>query len=327
MLDVIYADEYGREQGILEWASGDFVIGRKNNFELKVPSNLGIKQDYLLMIDGSEYGGIVDGIEVDTTKDYITTTGRTWHGILETSVVIPDEDESHIVVSGECNTIMQWFIDRQGMGNLFAASEADSGFYVEAYVFLDSTGERHADLYTGFRRMLTSVGGRLAIAYDGGLRKAVLSTVPVGNYVDDGMDGDRVDFSMAVKRPYNHLIALGSGELQDRLVRHVYADKDGNVSLTQTIFGAAHKAEVYNNPNCDSAEELIDYAKQSLANYQKELKTCKLVGEQESNYEIDDIVGAVSTEHDMRIVTRIAQKIATLYRNDMTFETRTELED
>ena len=305
MLDVIYADEYGREQGILEWASGDFVIGRKNNFELKVPSNLGIKQDYLLMIDGSEYGGIVDGIEVDTTKDYITTTGRTWHGILETSVVIPDEDESHIVVSGECNTIMQWFIDRQGLGTL----------------------ERHADLYTGFRRMLTSVGGRLAIAYDGGLRKAVLSTVPVGNYVDDGMDGDRVDFSMAVKRPYNHLIALGSGELQDRLVRHVYADKDGNVSLTQTIFGAAHKAEVYNNPNCDSAEELIDYAKQSLANYQKELKTCKLVGEQESNYEIDDIVGAVSTEHDMRIVTRIAQKIATLYRNDMTFETRTELED
>jgi hypothetical protein len=31
----------------------------------------------------------------------------------------------------------------------------------------------------------------------------------------------------------NHLICLGSGELQNRIVVHLYVDADGNISQTQ----------------------------------------------------------------------------------------------
>ena len=65
MVDVIWADRYGREQGYVGKVAGDFTIGTDNTFALKIGSSPGIAQDCYLMIDGSEYGGIVDGVEID----------------------------------------------------------------------------------------------------------------------------------------------------------------------------------------------------------------------------------------------------------------------
>ena len=72
MVDVIWADRFGREKGYVGKVAGDFTIGTENTFALKVESSAGISQDCYLMIDGTEYGGIVDGVEIDTSADYVT---------------------------------------------------------------------------------------------------------------------------------------------------------------------------------------------------------------------------------------------------------------
>ena len=65
MVDVIWADRFGREKGYVGKVAGDFTIGTENTFALKVESSAGISQDCYLMIDGTEYGGM------DTMPDIV----------------------------------------------------------------------------------------------------------------------------------------------------------------------------------------------------------------------------------------------------------------
>ena len=120
MVDVIWADRYGREQGYVGKVAGDFTIGTDNTFALKVGSSPGIAQDCYLMIDGSEYGGIVDGVEIDTSKDYITLSGRTWHGLLATQLIVPDPGQLHHTVSGDLNAVLGALVERLGLSSRMA---------------------------------------------------------------------------------------------------------------------------------------------------------------------------------------------------------------
>ena len=53
------------------------------------------------------------------------------------------------------------------------------------------------------------------------------------------------NYSMVInKMGVNHLICLGSGELRNRTVVHLYVDGNGNISQTQTFTGLEERAEV-----------------------------------------------------------------------------------
>lgn len=326
--DLIYTDAYGRELGIAKFYEGDFTIGRHNDFELKIPKSIGITQNCYLMIDETEYGGVVDGVERATFRKHDIASGRTWHGILESSILMPDSGQRYVVVSGELNGIAKNLISRQGLDFCFAADSADSGFRVTNYICLDFEGNRYADFYSALRRMAKSVGAKLKIRYDGALRKAVLSFVPIGDYVDDGLDGDRAEFVISTTRPYNEAIALGPGEYENRMVLRVFADADGNVGDKQTIFGVGRKAKVYDNPNAEDREALHQYAIDWLKDLQKDLKSCSITGAVESKYDIDDIVGAISIEDGERVITTIAEKVAAKKKGkNLRFTTKTALEN
>lgn len=319
-MDVVYMDAYGREIGILPWVEGDFTIGKSNSFQLKVPKNLGIEQDYRLAIDGQEYGGIIDGVDIDTSADYMTVSGRTWHGMLQNRIIRPNSGQDYYTVSGDVNTILATLVDRLDLSLCLAATEALSGYTVSNYQF-----ERYVDAYTGIRAMLTSVGCKLRIAYDPSLCRAVLSAVKRGSYIDDGVDGDRLDFQIGKTRPVNHLIGMGKGELKDRAIVDVYADAKGNVSETQTLFGNQLKEETYEAANSE-ADKLKEDTIKKLQEYQKNLSTCEMKDVDGDNYDIDDIVGGVYAEQNITVTTSIAQKIASIKGKILTVQTNTENE-
>ena len=324
---VVIADPYMHEVDTLPWLEGDFTIGEVNSFEVKVPGNLGIKQDWFLMVDGTEYGGVVDGIDTDSLQDYITVSGRTWHGILEDTPIKPPSGQTHTIVSGDVNVIMGNLINQARLNDRLMASREPSGYTVTNYKMLSKTGERYFDLYTGFRRMLNEVGCKLRIIYDSKERKAVVSAVPRDSYVEDGLDGEIVPIEIKITRPYNHLICLGAGEGLQRLVCDVYADVRGNVSTTQTITGIGYRGTLYENVNCDNMTDLRDYGIDNLTDMQSDLESCSLSGETAEFYDIDDIVGAKSVDQGLEIVTSIAEKIATFTDNrTIEYETKTELE-
>lgn len=323
MVDVIWADRYGREQGYVGKVAGDFTIGTDNTFALKVESSTGIAQDCYLMIDGSEYGGIVDGVEIDTSKDYVTLSGRTWHGLLATQLIVPDPGQLHHTVSGDLNAVLGALVERLGLSSRMAAESRPSGLSVAGWKFSRASAEM--DAYTGIRTMLRSAGAKLRIRYDAGLRRAVLSAVPRGDYTSDGLDGERVDFVLRRTRPVNHLHCLGEGEGLDRVVVDLYADEQGNVSKRQTIFGEAHREEAFESSSAGEAELEEDGAKR-LREMQAEMSTCGLSGADDGRYDIDDIVGGTSVEHGQSVVTYVAQKIATVTSRAITYQTKTAME-
>ena len=323
MVDVIWADRIGREQGFVGKVAGDFTIGTENTFSLKLENSLGIARDCLLMIDGSEYGGIVDGLEIDTSKDYVTASGRTWHGLLASRLIVPDPGQLHYTASGDCNAVLGALVERLGLSAVMRADEGGSGFSVSDWRFSRVSSEM--DAYTGIRSMLRSVGAKLSIRYDSRTRRAVLSAVERGDYTSDGLDGERVDFILRRTRPVNHLHCLGIGEGLGRTVVDLYADDRGNVSKRQTIFGSALREEVFESSSAEEAELEEDGAKR-LREMQEDMATCGLSGADDGRYDIDDIVGGTSVEHGESVVTYVAQKIATVTSRAITYQTKTAME-
>ena len=136
MVDVIWADRFGREKGYVGKVAGDFTIGTENTFALKVESSVGISQDCYLMIDGTEYGGIVDGVEIDTSADYVTVSGRTFGTVCSPAASsCPTRASFHYTVSGDLNAVLGELAQRLGLWERMAADESASGISVSNWKF------------------------------------------------------------------------------------------------------------------------------------------------------------------------------------------------
>ncbi len=323
MVGITYADPYGREIGFIDKVSGDFTIGTENTFQLSIPSSYGIGRGYYVMIDGTEYGGMVDAMEIDTSQEFVTISGPTWHGLLAAQLVKPDAGSTYHTVSGELNAVLQSLIERIGLSERMMASSAPSGFSVSNYSF--SRISTQMDAYTGIREMLKSAGAKLRIEYSSAERKAVLSAIERADHTKDGLDGERADFVIRQTRPVNHLHCLGIGEGASRTTLDLYADAEGNISKTQTIFGMHHREEAFENSSSDAAD-LEESGIEHLKELQEAMSSCALVGADEGTYDIDDIVGGTSLEHGVTVVTSVAQKIATVSSDQIAFETKTAQE-
>lgn len=314
--DVIYTDSFGREVGYLPWATGDFIEGDRNTLSLKVPVMDALAQDCYLMIDGTEYGGVIDGLRIDTSKSYMEVTGRTWTGILESSVIVPPSGQSHYVVSGDANAVIKAVIERQGLGFCMCAEGEPSGFALSSYQF-----DRYCTAYEGLRKALASVGAQLSIAYDGAARKAKLSAVKREDLRGNPIDGDRAKFTLTQTRPVNHIVALGSGEGTARLVLHAWADADGNVVPSQALFGIEEKTEVYDNTNADDAARLREDAEKRLADYQENIRSFQMSEDQDGAYGVGALIAAVYAPRNTVVEAVIVRKTASVSKRGITYKT------
>lgn len=236
-MDLIYMDENMKDVGVFQGYSLDMAYGKdENDFVLEMPLDAPrCKAGYYIYIDGTEYGGIIDTIGVDTSSSKLVYRGRTWMGILNSKSLVPffyrKEVDGHYVfdyedffyVSGDANEIIGIILVRIGLTQLFDVPEEDSGIEIDYYTF------RFEKTFDGIFEMLSKYNARLQIVCNG--KKPVLSAVPVMNYSStEGFDSDIVQ--MKVEQTFNrvnHLICLGSGELKNRHVIHLYTDENGGI--------------------------------------------------------------------------------------------------
>lgn len=262
-MDMVYTDEGGVEQGILTAYELDLAYGDEgNDFELTLPYGSHIPAKAYVYADGTAWGGIVRGNRVSTMADppVSVVTGRTWQGMLSESYVCPDAGKSHFEVDAEANAAIGAVVARQGMGGVFDVSESDTGVRIACRF------DRFADAYSGLRKMLAGAGMRLDVAKPPG-RKPVLSAVPARTELVEGSSSP-VAYELSCDTPYNHMILLGAGEMEEREVVHLYADRAGSVSRTQTLFGADERQYLYELSN-ESGAELLDSGTKKLAELQK----------------------------------------------------------
>lgn len=209
----------------------------------------------LVMIDGTEYGGMVTVRNTDGSVE-----GPTWHGLLARRILQPDRGQDWLTVQGAAGDVLNMLFERVGLDSLFTAS-ARHAVTIGQYRF-----DRYVDAYTGIRSMLAANNAKLRLTWVDGMVQAF--ALPVSHY-GDVIDSDLLQFKASLDtQPVNHLIGLGQGELKDRAVVHWYADANGNVSQTQSLTGLAERAAIYDYSNA-KPDELNEKTRDKL----KELQT------------------------------------------------------
>ena len=319
-MDLIYANEKREDVNVLKNYSLDLAYGvDENDFECKVATdNHCCDTSYFLYIEGTEYGGIVDNIKVDTESEEITYSGRTWHGIMESKIIEPDAGEGYLVVAGEGNAALASLVERMGLSELFRVSEADSGVKVKSYKM-----NRYVGGYTGIRKMLKASGAKLNMKFEKGMVE--LSAMPLVDYSkDEQFDTDQIGFVITKHgHPINHVICLGKGSLEEREVIHLYADESGNIVESQVFFGLSEVAAVYDYANVESTEELVEGGTEIIrASWNADEVSAEFDSE-DAVYDVGDFVGAKERITGVEVAVDITKKIVTI--NGETINIRYEV--
>ena len=256
-MDLIVTDATGKPVASHASYTFDLAFGSgENDFDLQV-EDAALKAGSRIMIDGTEYGGIIDDTDVDVDGGLSTVTwhGRDWHGVLASKIIEPDRNNDYLTLSGTIPVIMRTLVSRAGLQGLFAVTEESADHKITCQF------DRYVDLYSGLVKMLRASGLKLRLRNDGD--KVAMSAMPVRT-IGDSIDSDLIDFTAKqAAHPINHLICLGKGELKDRTVIHWYADANGTFSHTQTLKGLDERTATYELSNAE-ADELEDKGRQKF---------------------------------------------------------------
>lgn len=256
-MDLIVTDATGKPVASHASYTLDLAFGSgENDFDLQV-EDAALKAGSRIMIDGTEYGGIIDDTDVDVDGGLSTVTwhGRDWHGVLASKIIEPDGNNDYLTLSGTIPVIMRTLVSRAGLQGLFIVTD-ESADHKTTCQF-----DRYVDLYSGLVKMLRASGLKLRLRNDGD--KVAMSAMPVRT-IGDSIDSDLIDFTAKqAAHPINHLICLGKGELKDRTVIHWYADANGTFSHTQTLKGLDERTATYELSNAE-ADELEDKGRQKF---------------------------------------------------------------
>lgn len=249
-MDLTYTDRNRIELGVLQNYEVDFDTTNQKDFQIVVGMNNNVLQGgYWWYIEGSEYGGRVDKFEVLTESNKIKYTGRNFRGILTSKIIEPNAGEDYKIVSGNMQEVI---------GGLIADAHLQDLFIVDASDINISSHKinRYASLYDGICTIAKRYGVIPSLMVQDG--KVHISFYHPTDYTDEN-EYTQDDLNFSITKTYsdvNHLICLGQGELKDRTVIHLYADKDGNVSEKQTIFGLDEVVDVYENTNAEDVAAL-----------------------------------------------------------------------
>jgi hypothetical protein len=314
-MDLIYMNDRREDVGLLTDYKFDLAFGRdENDFEVTIPAaEHCCAAGYFLYIPGTEYGGIVDTVYVNTAEGDIIYSGRTWHGLLESKVIQPPAGADYLTLTGDANDVLGRLIVLLGLGELFEAEESDSGLHVSSYRM-----NRYIKGYEGIRKMLASVGGKLRVTFVDG--KVRLAAAPRSIPVDaDDLDSDGVEIE-ATKHynPTNHLVCLGRGELKDREVLHLYVDAAGNVGAVQHFFGLAERMDTYDNPNAESMEDLEAGGMERLKELAQTDEVKVSVSEDDDAYDVQDVISAKDHTTGLTVQAEVTKKIVTIDSGDVT---------
>lgn len=312
-MDLIYMDESKKDIDVLKDYTLDLAYGSdENDFECKVNINNNVcKTGYYLYFEGEEYGGVIDSVGVDTDETTVTYSGRTWHGILESKVLQPDEGEDYLIVSGEANEVLKLLIERMGLSELFKVSTLNSNIQISSYQM-----NRYIKGYTGIMKMLKAYNAKLNIVFNRGFVE--LSASPLADYSqDEQFDTDQISFTIKRNSKHiNHVICLGRGDLKDRRVIHIYCDLLGNISGTQTLTGLDEMCEIYDNSNAESDEDLIQGGIDKITeSFASDSVDFSLDSNDQYIFDVNDKVGAREQITGTYVVASVSKKIVNISNN------------
>lgn len=326
----IVARENGEELGYMDVnADTDLDIGDTNDFELRIDQDSWTKDWYWygnrIFVPGTEYGGIMNDLEVITRIREIVLRGPTWRGLLAQKIVEPQEGEDHLTVSGDLNDILRELIGDR-FGGLFSVPDIKTGVSVTGWQV-----DRYVTLYDAIIKLFDSKGYRLQISYvePEGLEYGYVTVqaVPVVDYSEEleySREG-KVEFSIRDYRGgVNHLICAGKGQNEERVILHLYVQEDGSIGETQHYTGLAEHAATYEFSSAD-----LDKLKEDGTKRLKDLQNYKSIDVDISDIdlEIGDIIGGFEEITGTRLQKPVTGKIITVQGGKVTTKYKVKGDD
>ena len=255
--EVVWTDASLVERGVVHGIGLDLVVGDTDDFEATVPTDCPVGRGSAIAVVGTEYGGIVDDISSTTTERRRKVSGRTWRGVLASRVIEPPEGSAYLTFDGDAHAVMRSVVSACDLSWLFSVPASAAG------ISISGRFDRYTDALSGLTKALSRVGARLSCEWDGA--SVVLSAEPKASVSVDAL---KVPVTIRDSRPVNHLVCLGSGQLEERLVVDVYADHEGNVSPSQTLTGSQLVVAVYGLSGGSDEQELLAEGTAKLAGLQ-----------------------------------------------------------
>ncbi|MGO5283104.1 hypothetical protein ACTQZR_01185 [Catenibacterium mitsuokai] len=318
-LEYIYTDSNYNELGYLTHFDADIELGEydvsKNDFELTLSLE---DRDPLFTIgslfykENTEAGGVIQRLKINTSDNTITMIGPTFRGLLEKEYVQPSNGSAYLTLNGEANACINTLICDRFDGLFVVDNIGASNINVKYDV-------RDINLLQALDKALGASNARLCIRHrvDG---KIHLYAEKINDLSDILQYDNDYQIGMIVKtesKPYNHIIALGKGELLDRLRINLYLQTDGSWSESNQVYtGLDRKTYKHEDVNVDDRAELIKNATEKAieANESDTLE----ISFGADNAELFDIVGAKENITGISFKEPITQKIIKISDGDIS---------
>lgn len=314
-MDFTIANAYGEEKGFIRHSGIDVNVGTENKFEIKVQDKYFDKEKHWyecqFFCPGTEYGGIIRGVNPVTQDGIIKLTGPTWRGLLNQQP-IHEEENDYLYLNGDANRVLDGLIQKLDLTEVFVVSAQNSGIVFDNYEVPLQTM-----LLDGILDALDVMGARLDIKYitgeANGKGYVLLDAKKIVDYSDTieiSEDGNVKINILDYRGGVNHLICLGKGDLTERDRVDLYVWPDGSIRKTQYYTGIQRNAQYYENTNAEDLTKLEEESRKKI----EELKNYKQLKISVSNLDLElgDIVGGRERITGITMKSPVVRKILTV---------------
>ncbi len=325
-MELILTDHELNDIEFFDNCDADFSLGNGDNtFEIKI-SRSSWNQNYdigaAVYIPNTEFGGFIGEIKSQTSLDTVSLLGRTWRGMMQKKIILPDNGSTIKTVSGDIASILIQLIN-PAFSNVIRASEILTGKTVSHEIIGYST------MLDAIELMLEEYGYKLLLKFKQQNNAAgyiEASAVPIADYSSkiELSNDNQIDFIFdTVKNGVNHLVVLNP-ESQTKL--DLYADSNGNISQTKSFTGIEEIEELYECNESDSAA----FKQSGIEQFKTVMNRKSFSMDVESldlDIDIGDIIGGRDYITGMSLKKPIKTKIYRIENNSISLEYGIEGED
>ena len=329
---LIHADSNRTEIGVLtDYRQFDAQIHHNceladNTFQLTMSVDAWqddkiMRGDYVY-INGSEFGGLVRSVNKDTANDTVTIKGALWRALLAMRIITPPSGQAYKVYTNvELNAMISDVIGNDYV-NLFSVPATSTGATTSCQF-------RYQTKLAGLSKALLQAGYSLSCAYDASVQRVIVQArhcVDYSDYADISSDlGIGLSITSGRVDDYNHCIALGTGELTDRMVRELWM-LNGTIYTSRPagLLEADLRSMTFNYPNAESESELISSASDALLQYASMSSVEIDLSELQLDLQLDDTILTVDRDLNISTTKSVSQRVLTISAEGATIRTEVE---
>lgn len=265
-----------------------------------------ILEGHYIYISESEWGGPVERVRHSTSDDTVRVYGACWRSLLARRAICPQEGETHVVYENmDANDILRsmlsgWMTTRAGV------YDGESGIRCSGRI-------RYKNMLEAVDRLLDDSGGVLRVRFTEGMIKVWVE--PVRDCSSDIEFSQEYECDIIASRTaaqYDHIIALGQGEMLERTVAELWLLQDGTVTDDGTSEGIIEAEEartlIYEYTAAESEESLKTAAGQKLVSYAGGESMEIVINGTSDELELGDLAAVRDQLTEMLAVLRVTEK-------------------